>query len=254
VTRPLAGKRILVAASENRADVLAEPLRSAGADVISFPTVRIEPPGDRAPLDIALRRWASYDWVVFTSTNGVDAVTSRSRSLGLRLKHPPRIAAVGPATRAAAKTAGLSVDAMPEEFLTDEIVDALGPVAGRRILLPRSNLARRSLARLLRARRAEVDEVDAYVASPASPDLDRLSEHADGFDVVAFTSASAVENLVALLPAGIADGLRAHAQAACIGPVTAEAARLSGFRVTIVARDHTIPGLVRELQEAFARG
>ena len=252
--RALEGRTVLVAASEERVDALANSLRAAGADAIPFPTVRIEPPGDPTRFDEALRGWRSYDWVVFTSTNGVDAVASRAGKLRLDLpSRPPRIAAVGPATKAAAEAAGFPVDAMPEEFLTDAIAGALGPLQGRRVLLPRSSLARKSLANLLRDKGALVEAVDAYVAVPSSPDVSRIGE-AHAIDLVVFTSASAVQNLVRLLPPHLAETLREHADAACIGPVTAEAARACGFRVAVIAREHTAPGLVRELQEAAVHG
>lgn len=251
---PLQGRTVLVAASEDLVDGLAASLHSLGARVISFPTVRIAPPRDPTPLDDALRAWRSYDWVVFTSRNGVEAVRSRGTTLGLPIPvRPPRIAAVGPATKAAAESAGLPVDAMPTEYLTDAIADALGPVQGRRVLLPRSGLARESLARLLRQKGARVDAVDAYTAIPATPDLS-LVQAADAIGLVVFTSASAVRNLLALLPPDFAGRLRETAQAACIGPVTAEAARAFGFRVGIVAREHTVPGLIRDVQGAIAHG
>lgn len=253
MNRSGAGPRIVIAATEGRAEQIAETLKGAEVELIPFPTVRIEPPRDLAPLDAALRRWASYDWVVFTSTNGVDAVAARARKLHLDLTRPPRIAAVGPATKAAVEERGLSVDALPHEYVTDAIAEVLGRVEGLRILLPRSNLARASLADELRTRRAAVDDVVAYMARPTSPDATRLSMAAR-IDWVTFTSASAVENFVGFLPDDVMESLRSHARAACIGPITAEAARRSGFRVGIVARDHTVPGLCRELMEAIARG
>jgi len=160
---------------------------------------------------------------------------------------------VGPATKAVAESEGLPVDAMPGEFRTDAISDVLGPLPGRRVLLLRSSLARRALADRLRAGGAHVDEVDAYEARPSSPDRSRLPA-ADGIDLVVFTSGSAVQNLITLLPRQYVVALQDHAEVACIGPVTAEAAQAGGFRVAKVAREHTVPGLVRALREVPARG
>lgn len=254
MSRPLAGRTVVAVASVERAASIARFLRRAGAEVVPFPTVRIESAADLKRLDDALGSWGSYDWVVFTSTNGVHAVIARARALRLELTvRPPKVATVGPVTKAAAEAEGLIVDAMPDEFVTDAISDVLGMLAGRRVLLLRSSLARKSLAERLRQKGADVDEVDAYEARPFSPDLSRLPA-AEDIDLVVFTSGSAVRNLVTMLSAKYLDTLRARAEAACIGPVTANAARACGFRVALVAREHTVLGLVHELQEVPFHG
>lgn len=229
-------------------------LEGRGAHVIPFPTVRLVPPKDLAALDQALQAWPTYDWVVFTSTHGVEAVASRAHELRLDLRRlRGRIAAVGPATRNAAESAGLPVHAVPDEFLTDRIADVLGDVRGRTVLLPRSKIARKSLAEDLRRRGALVVEVDAYEAEPASPDVDELVS-ADRVDVILFTSASAATNFTSLVPPDVLGRLKQQARVACIGPVTAEAARDLGFRVAAVAEEHTIPGLVESLAEVASHG
>jgi len=252
--QPLSGRTALVAATEERVEAIARSLRALGAEVIPFPIVRIEPAPDSRALDDAVRGWAAYDWVVFTSTNGVEAVVSRARALGVKLtSRPPRIAVVGPATRVAAEAAGLSVDAMPKEFLTDRIADALGPVRSRRVLLARSDLARKSLANRLRRKGAKVDVVDAYRTVPGSPSVSGIRS-ASKIDFIVFTSASAVRNLIAVLPSDLARNLQDSAEAVCIGPVTATAARGHGFRVAVTAREHSVAGLVRELREGGLHG
>lgn len=244
---------ILLVGTEARVAALDEALRGLGARTLPFPTVRIAPPEDHRHLDGALRSWSSFDWVVFTSSNGVETVMGRASRLGILAQAGgPRIATVGPATKEAAEAAGLIVNAMPVEFLTDAIADCLGDVRGRRILLPRSNLARRSLAETLLARGALVDEVDAYETLPTAPNHEPLERSDVG--MIAFTSASAVRNLVALVRPTTVERLRGTAVAACIGPVTAQAAKEAGFRVAIVAQPHTVPGLVHSLQEATAFG
>ena len=251
---PLRGRTCVVAASEDRVQRLQGELESRGARVIPFPTVRLVPPKDLAALDQALLTWPTYDWIVFTSTHGVEAVVARARELRLDLlRLRGRIAAVGPATRKAAEAAGLPVHAVPEEFLTDRIADVLGDVRGCTVLLPRSKIARKSLAVDLRRRGALVVEVDAYEAEPASPDVDALAS-ADRVDVILFTSASAAANFTALVPPEVLDRLKQEARVACIGPVTAEAARDLGFRVAAVAEEHTIPGLVESLTEVSIHG
>lgn len=228
-------------------------LEGRGARVIPFPTVRLVRTKDVAALDQALVAWPTYDWIVFTSTHGVEAVASRAKELHIDLRRlRGRVAAVGPATRVAAESAGLPVHAVPEEFLTDRIADVLGDVRGRTVLLPRSNLARRTLAEDLRRRGALVVEVDAYETEPASPDVDALTS-ADRVDLILFTSASAATNFVALVPPNLLGRLKAEARVACIGPVTAEAARNLGFHVAAVSEEHTIPGLVESLEGVTVR-
>jgi uroporphyrinogen-III synthase len=247
--KSLDGRTVLVAASEDRTKRLALGLRRLGAVAIPFPTVRITPPADEKVIGQAIRAWASYDWVVFTSTHGVDAVVDRARFVGIDLSRGARkIAAVGPATRARLESAGLHVDSIPEEFLTDAIPEALGDVRGRKVLLPRSRIAGKGLAAKLKARGATVVEVDAYDAVPASPSIDSIRE-ALRIDFVVVTSASAARNLLSILPSDLRSRIRSEAETACIGPVTAEAARDCGLRVTIVAREHTLRGILESLSE-----
>ena len=250
---PLSGRRILVAGSEDRVPVLSEALAREGASVVPFATVRITPPQDLGPLDEALRSWASFDWVVFTSAHGVEAVAERARHLHLSLRDTRgRIAAVGPVTRAALQSNGLPADVMPAEYLTDEIANVMGDVAGKRVLLPRSRISRQALPEMLRHRGAEVVQVDAYDAVPAAANPDALDNAP--VDCLVFTSPSSAENFTALLPEESLARLRERTPVAAIGPVTAEAARELGFRVEIIASEHTIEGLVKSLEELKGHG
>lgn len=244
----LTGQTILVAGSEDRVPVLAEALTREGASVIPLPTIRIVPPEDPAPLDAALREWSTFDWIVFTSAHGVSAVAERARVLHVDLRNTRgRIAAVGPVTRAALQRNGLPADVVPAEYITDAIADVMGEVRDKRILLPRSRLSRQSLPDTLRSRGAEVVQVNAYdtVASESQPGgpLPRT------IDYVIFTSPSSAENLSALVSEKDMVRLLERTPAATIGPVTAEAARNLGFRIALVAPEHTIDGLVKSLVE-----
>ena len=251
---PFRGQTFLVATSEDLADKVARAVREKGGRAIPFPTIRLVPPADYENLDRGLRLWRTLDWVVFTSAHGVEAVVDRSRALGVDLAgFQGKVAAVGPATKAAAEGAGLAVSLVPNEFLTDAIAGALGDVCGRTIFLPRSRIARKSLADELRDRGAQVIEADAYDAIPAAPEIDVLRK-TDRIDVVLLTSASAATHLMDLLPKDVRDRLIHEAEAACIGPVTAEAARSLGFRVCAVARNHTVDGLVESVEEVRAHG
>lgn len=230
---------------------LGEALAEKGAQVVPFPTVRIVPPPDLGPLDAALADWSSFDWIVFTSAHGVEAVVRRARDLRVNLRNTrAKVAAVGPVTRAALERNGLPVDAVPREYLTDEIAGAMGDVAGKRVLLPRSRISRQSLPQALRAAGADVTQVDAYDAVPAETTEGDTLESA--FDFVVFTSASSAENLATLMSPERFARLVERTPAAAIGPVTAEAARILGFRVAVVSQDHTIEGLVESLAKVNA--
>jgi len=251
---PLRGRTFLVVTSEDLVDRVVRSVRDKGGRAIPFPTIRVIPPKDYAALDRGLRIWRTLDWVVFTSAHGVEAVVKRSKALGVEpTPFPGIVAAVGPATKAAAEAAGLSVSSMPDEFLTDAIAGALGDVRGRTILLPRSRIARRGLAEALRGRGGKVIEADAYDAIPAKPQVD-LIRQARRIDVVLLTSASAATHLVGLLPPDVRERLFKEAKAACIGPVTAEVARSVGFRIGAVAREHTVTGLIESVAEVRAHG
>src|SRR5712691_9015630 len=251
---PFRGRTFLVAASEDLVEKLAQAVQEKGGHAIPFPTIRLVPPKDYTDLDRGLQIWRILDWVVFTSAHGVEAVVERARALGVDLSlFQGNVATVGPATRAAAEAAGLPVSVVPDEFLTDAIAGALGEVCGQTILLPRSSIARKSLADELRARGAKVIEADAYDPVPAAPDVS-LVRVAARIDIVLLTSASAANHLMGLLPRDLRDRLIEEAEAACLGPVTAEAPRSLGFRVCAVAREHTVPGLVESLAEVRAHG
>jgi|SRR2546428_2434638 len=251
---PFRGQTFLVATSEDLVDKVAGAIREKGGHAIPFPTIRLVPSKEYADLDRGLRLWRTLDWVVFTSARGVEAVVDRSMALGVDLPaFHGHVATVGPATRAAAEAAGLPVSVVPDEFLTDAIAGALGDVCGQTVFLPRSRIARKSLADELRGRGAKVIEADAYDALPATPDIE-LIRNAGRIDVVLLTSASAASHLIDLLPEDVRDRLFKEAEAACIGPVTAEAARSLGFRVCAVAKEHTVRGLVERLTEVRAHG
>ncbi len=243
---PLAGWRVLVTRPAGQADDLVGRLRSLGAEPVVCPTIRIVPPPDWAPLDRALAQLGSYDWVIFTSVNGVRFVGERLAALGSSAAALAgcRLAAIGPATRQALLDQGLSVALMPGKYVAEAILDEIGDVAGQRILLPRADIARKALAEGLQARGAQVDEAAAYSTVAAAEDLP-----AGPVDVATFTSPSTVRNFLGLLDAAgqAAGAYLTGARVACIGPITARAALEAGLPVDIEASEHTVDGLVRAL-------
>jgi uroporphyrinogen III methyltransferase / synthase len=244
--RPLFGRRIVVTRTRSQAGVLSEQLRALGADVIELPTIRIEPPSDLRSFAELVQDAHAYDWIVFTSPNGVTAffdlfykLYDDAREIG-----GARIAAIGPATAERIRDFHLKVDLQPEKFVAESIVREFqkqGGVENLRILLARAEKARDLLPRELTALGAIVDEGFAYRTVPETRDDSgarrRLLE--EGADLITFTSSSTVENFLALglpWPAGM--------QVASIGPVTSATARDLGLNVAIEARRHDIPGLV----------
>ncbi|MGE5762089.1 MAG: uroporphyrinogen-III synthase [Gemmatimonadota bacterium] len=247
----LVGRRILVTRPRAQGQALDTALASLGARPIAFPTIDIHPARDLAPLDRALDVLGRYAWIAFTSANSVAVFFDR---LALRAGAVPtevRIAAVGPGTARALTARGARVDFVPSEFLGERLGQELGDVDGRRVLFPRAAGAREALALELTRRGAAVEDVVVYETLPAAPDPQGLAELEQGVDVATFTSASTVDNFFLLL-ADRALRLLDGAAIACIGPVTADAARARGLAVHVQPAEHTVPGLVRALVERFA--
>jgi len=215
-----------------------------GAVPIEFPVIAIAPPEVGGPLDRAITQLASFDWIVFTSVNGVKHFWSR---MGDKLPNSksqiPKVAAIGPATAEALHRRGVKVNLMPTEYRAEAILDKIGDVSGQRILLPRADIARPALAEGLQALGAHVEEVAAYHTIRGNPSPAAFDALRAGVDVITFTSSSTVRYFVALT-AGLDYG---DPVIACIGPVSATTARESGLRVDVVAKKYTIDGLLDAL-------
>jgi len=264
--RPLFGKRVLVTRTRQQASALSRLLAEEGAEPIELPTLELAPCADSGRLQRALTALTRgrYQWVVFTSANGVDVFLRHLKEAGhdARAFAGARICAIGPGTAAVLAARGLNADLLPKEFVAESVVEALarqkvaqqrpdGRPSGR-ILLPRAEGARRELVSGLRALGARVDELPLYVAAPPdAPEPDALRRlRASEVDVVTFASSSAVTNLLKLLNGDTAP-LKGPL-IACIGPVTARTAREAGLEVGIESREHTIPGLVAALRAHYA--
>jgi len=258
--RPLFGKRIAVTRSREQAGELAEMLEDRGAEAILAPTIQILPPEDGEALDRACAAAGTYDWLIFTSTNGVDHFMERLLAIGdIRDLKGVRICTVGPSTAGRLARFGLRIDLTPAEFRGEGVVQLFkdrGPLKGARVLLPRADLARELIADELRDAGAEVTEVIAYRtvvggSDPEEADLYRMLLDRQ-IDAITFTSASTVRNLATILgPDQTADLLRTTV-VACIGPVTAEAAQRLGIHTTVMPARYTIPDLVDALIEHFS--
>jgi len=256
--QPLFGKRVLVTRPAHQSEDFARMLRDEGAEPVLAPAIRIEPPPDPAPLQTAVRDMG-YDWVVFTSANGVRRFFAEVEAQGrdARLLGGARVCAIGPATDATLREHGVRADVIPEEYKGEGAAKAIleaGDVAGVRILLPRAEVAREALPEMMREAGAEVDVVPAYRTLGTSEDAAiaiRDAIHRRTVDVLTFTSPSTVREVANALgdhADAVADGFTV----ACIGPITGQAAADRGWPVHVVPEDYTAEGLVDALREHFA--
>jgi uroporphyrinogen-III synthase len=255
--RPLFGVRVLVGRARHQAGALSAALRKLGATVLEIPFIEIRKPRSFKPLDTALRNLDSYDWLILTSVNGVEAMWERLIELRIgktNLMHP-RIAAIGPATKKAIAQRGIKVDVVPKEYIAESVVRSLRRrVKGKRVLLVRARVARDVIPRELRRSGARVDVVEAYETVVPRSSRKRLQAAMKTQNqrphVIAFTSSSTVRNFVALLgsPKPDLEGIRL----ASIGPVTSSTLRELRLRADIAAKEFTIPGLVEAIVRAVA--
>jgi uroporphyrinogen-III synthase len=246
----LAGRRILVTRPREQAATLTAALARRGAQPILLPTIEIRPVDDLTPLDRALDELEAFDWIAFTSANGVAVFFDRLSGRGARLPTAVRVAAVGSGTAHTLAAGRVRVDFVPTEFTGAQLGRELEDVFGRRVLVPRAARGREELVSELRARGALVQDIPVYQTLPTAQDPDGLRELWRGVDVATFTSASTVENYFALLGARAAR-LLDDALIACIGPIAAKAARSRGLSVHVEPHEHTIPGLVAALEQAL---
>ncbi|HET7210010.1 MAG TPA: uroporphyrinogen-III synthase [Terriglobales bacterium] len=262
ISAPLTGVRVLVGRARHQAGALSSGLRKLGAEVLEIPFIEIRKPKSFRSLDQALKTLSSYDWLILTSVNGVDAMWDRLKLLRVP-KHrldDLQIAAIGPATKKAIEKHGLRVDVVPEEYVAESVVRSLHHrVRGKSVLLVRAKVARDVIPRELRKAGAHVDVAEAYeTVVPRSSRTKLRAALKDAQrrpDVITFTSSSTVRNFVALLAdsagsrhtrsrnVSVLKGIKM----ASIGPVTSATLRQLQLGVDIEAREYTIPGLIKAI-------
>ncbi|MDD3654603.1 MAG: uroporphyrinogen-III C-methyltransferase [Desulfotomaculaceae bacterium] len=253
--KPLFGKRILVTRAREQASALSEKIEALGGEALEFPAIVIAEPEDYVPLDQALRSLAVFEWIIFTSVNGVTSFFQRLRRQRIDVRElcRARLCAIGPKTREALENYGLIVEYVPGEYRAEKIAAGLSGKLkpGERVLLPRAAVSRQVLPETLRELGAEVTEVTAYRALPASWDGAAVKELLirGEIDVVTFTSSSTVRNFATLIACENIGELMANVIVACIGPVTAATAMELGIKVDVVAAEYTIDGLVTAIME-----
>jgi uroporphyrinogen III methyltransferase / synthase len=254
--RPLFGRRLVVTRARAQAGELSRRLEELGAGVLEFPMIEIRPPEDLEPLDEAIRDLDSFEWLIFTSVNGVDAFVERLAHWGLDLRGVPRdarVAAIGPATARRLREVGLRVDVVPKEYRAEALIEevTVDSLAGKKVLIPRAHAAREILPEKLREAGAMVVVPPAYESVPSSEGKEALAKELEAgqIDCVTFTASSTVENFVGTF--GEAVRLLAETRVACIGPITAETASEHGIRVDAEAREYTIAGLIEAVVDLF---
>jgi uroporphyrinogen III methyltransferase/synthase len=256
--RPLLGKKVVVTRTREQASELVDQLADLGAECLEFPTIRLAPPSDWSGLDQALHNIQDYHWIFFTSPNGVRFFFDRleTRHLDLRLLKGLKIGVMGPGTAQALAKFHLRPDLIPEKYQAEYLLETLSliPLTDQKVLIPRAEQARDILPDGLRQMGAEVTVVSAYQTLPAREGQEALEQvlFREEVDCLTFTSSSTVVHFLALFPRQKILSLLKKVTIACIGPITAKTALDNGLKVTVVAEDYTIAGLVQAIEQHYS--
>ena len=249
--KPLWGKGIVITRPERQADDLARLLIAEGAHPIAFPTIKIVPPVSWQELDESIDKLTTYDWLIFTSANGVQFFFERLREKNKDVRDLKgiKICCIGPATARQIEDKGIKVDLVPKQFIAEGILQAFTTldVKGSKILIPRAAKARDVLPEGLKKLGASVDVVTTYQTINSGRKKEELAAliYDNKVNVVTFTSSSTVTNFMEIM--GHDFKLPVKINVACIGPVTAAAAKKAGFKVDISQDEYTMEGLVQSL-------
>jgi uroporphyrinogen III methyltransferase/synthase len=256
--KPLTGKRILITRARDQAAVFSSSLRDLGAEVIELPTIEVVPPASWKGLDRAIDQIASYDWLIFTSANGVNFFwqrwTERNKD---RLPPSLKVCAIGPATAYQLMEKGIKVHYTPKEFVAEAILKGFerSALKGKRILIARAKEARDVLPEGLRKKGAKVDVVETYRTVKPKGGSKKLKEllTKGEIDAVTFTSSSTVNHFIELLKKEDLQQLLKNCVVACIGPITARTAKNWKMRVQIQPKEYTIPALTQAIVKYFGQ-
>lgn len=247
--------KVLITRPQQQAGAFGEAIAAAGFLPVYFPVIEIRPMDDYSALDRALEKLGCYDWLVFTSVNGVEAVFERLALAGRELPDRangsrPRVAAIGPKTAQALQVRGLAPDFVPDEYVAEAILPGLGDLRGKWVLLPRAEIARKALPQAIADADGVAHEIAVYRTIPAEPDTAGLAALRSGVDWITFTSPSTVHNFTALVRAADLDplALPGEPRIACIGPITRQAALEEGYTGLVVAEEYTTEGLLAAIR------
>ncbi len=256
--RPLFGKRIVTTRAQEQTAEFSQLLMAYGGEPVELPTIHLAPPASWKAVDQAVGRMDQYQWLIFTSVNGVTPFMQRLQATGkdARAFATLRICCIGPRTAQELERYGLKADLVPTEYQAEGLIAILAKehVRGRRVLIPRAEVAREILPDQLRELGAQVDVVPVYRTVAPAVDVEPLKQQLQEgrIDVVTFTSSSTVRNFVELLGGTeSARHLVAQAAIACIGPITARTAEEYGLTVTILPTENTVPALAEAIAKHF---
>jgi uroporphyrinogen III methyltransferase/synthase len=260
-TKPLFGKRVVLTRAQEQAREFSQLLAAYGAEPVEVPTIQIVPPASWQAIDDAVTRLNTYQWLIFTSVNGVRPFMDRLHVAGkdARALASLRLCAIGPRTAQELGTYGVTPDVVPHEFQAEGVIAALGHVGirGSHVLIPRAEVAREILPEQLRELGATVEVIPVYRTIVPAVDVVSLTQqlHDGRVAAVTFTSSSTVRNFVEVL--GGRDAVRslvARVVIACIGPITARTAEEYGLTVTVMPAENTLPALAEAIVRYFKEG
>lgn len=255
--KPLFGKRILVTRSREQASVLSEKIEALGGEAWEFPTIDIKEPEDFSAMDQAIQNLENYQWIIFTSVNGVKYFFARLNSLNtdIRKMTGVKLCAIGPKTKEELENRGMQVTYIPSEYQAEAIVEGLQSQLNRgdKILLPRADIARKVLPEELVKLGCLVDDVVAYHTVRGTGNIELLVDlfEQDMIHGITFTSSSTVHNLVELIGKDRVYDLVKNSAIFSIGPITSETAEKLDLNVDITAKEFTIDGLVDAITDYY---
>ncbi len=258
--RPLLGKGVVVTRSREQASDVVASLESLGACCHEFPTIAVEPMEDAAPIQEAAGRLGEYDWVVFTSVNGVRMFFDvlEGRGLDARAFAGTQVAAIGPATAEGLARRGIRADFVPEKYVAEDIVQGLlaRDVVGKRVLIPRAEQAREVLPEELLRAGAQVEVLPVYRTLPVAKGAEDVTTALENGEIqyITFTSSSTVTNFFAAISPELIQKHRAALKLVCIGPVTERTLQNLGFQGDIQPEDYTIPAMVQAILDHAGQG
>ncbi len=252
-TKPLFSKKIIITRARVQASSLKEKLNYLGANCIEFPVIKPTPTKDTKEIDTAINSIKKYDWLIFTSVNGVKFFFKRVYELGkdVRLLGSLKTACIGPATRDELLKFGIKSDILPKKYVAESVIEAFKSenLQDKNILLPRAKDAREILPVELKKMGANIDEIIVYYAAPVSEEKDKIKEMlvAKEIDYITFTSSSTVQNFKsAIFDDNFEENIKS-AKIITIGPITTETAKKLGFTVFKEAQKYTIDGLIEAI-------
>jgi uroporphyrinogen III methyltransferase/synthase len=255
--KPLFGKRILITRPKRQADGFVELLGNEGAITLQFPTIETVPPDSWDALDNTIKRLDTYQWLIFTSANGVRFFIERLKTnkKDIRELKGIKICAIGPKTAASVESLGISVDAVPEKYIAEGVIEEMNKygVKGKKMLLPRASVARDILPIELKKMGAEIDVVDAYkTVKPVEKanEIKNMLKNKE-IDVITFTSSSTVKNFMDYFNDD--KKILKNITIASIGPITAKTVEEFGLKNDIVSDEHTIERFTEKIIEYFGR-